>query len=190
MSSVPRPAASVILLRDGEGGPEVLLVQRTHGARFMAGVWVFPGGAVGSGDEGPPGAAVRELAEEAGVDGLAPEDLIPFSRWITPEGGRIRFDTWFYVALAPEGVEPVVDGEEVIALGWFTPAGALAAHAQDELALVFPTVKHLEQLTGFSSVEALLVEARGRIVEPVLPRVVGERVVLPGEPDYDRGPEG
>jgi 8-oxo-dGTP pyrophosphatase MutT (NUDIX family) len=168
----------------------VLLVQRTHAARFMGGVWVFPGGAVGSGDEGPAGAAVRELAEEAGIDALAPEDLVPFSRWITPEALRTRFDTWFYAALAPDGVEPEVDGEEVVALGWFTPAGALAAHAEDELALVFPTVKHLEQLTGFPSAEAILAEAHGRVVEPVLPRMVGDRVVLPGEPDYDRGTEG
>src|SRR5690349_6888362 len=51
----PRQAASVIVLRGGEETLEVLLVRRTPEARFMGGVWVFPGGAVddveGSGDE-------------------------------------------------------------------------------------------------------------------------------------------
>src|SRR4028119_1311587 len=44
--AVPRQAATVVLMRGGDERLEVLLVQRTHSARFMAGVWVFPGGAV------------------------------------------------------------------------------------------------------------------------------------------------
>jgi hypothetical protein len=56
------------------------------------------------------------------------------------------------------------------------------------LLLVFPTIKHLEQLSGFDSVDALLAHARGREVRPVQPRVLvsGEtaRIVLPGEPGY------
>jgi 8-oxo-dGTP pyrophosphatase MutT (NUDIX family) len=189
--TVPRQAASVILLRGGAGALEVLLVQRTHAARFMAGVWVFPGGAVdaheGEGDEAHRLAAVRELGEEAAVGGILPGDLVKFSRWITPREVRVRFDTHFFLALAPGAVEPAVDGEECIALGWFSPAGALAAHGRGELPLVFPTIKHLQQLAGFPSADALLGHARGREVLPVLPRVVvveGEvaRILLPGEP--------
>ena len=41
----PRPAASLILLRDGPDGAEVLLVQRNPEQRFMGGAWVFPGAA-------------------------------------------------------------------------------------------------------------------------------------------------
>ena len=55
----------------------------------MGGAWVFPGGAVHDGEDADHAAtAVRELEEEAGI-GL-PEDaeLVPFSRWITPEGER------------------------------------------------------------------------------------------------------
>ncbi|HEU0316951.1 MAG TPA: hypothetical protein VFR49_06455, partial [Solirubrobacteraceae bacterium] len=57
-----------------------------------------------------------------------------------------------------------------------------------DIALVFPTIKHLEQLGAFATADALLEHARGRDVVPVQPRVVvsGEvaRVVLPGEPGY------
>jgi hypothetical protein len=82
-----------------------------------------------------------------------------------------------------------VDGAEVVDARWYSPAGALEASAAGELFLVFPTIKHLEQLAAFESVEALLSYARGREVRPVEPRVTlsGEtaRVLLPGEPGYD-----
>ena len=82
-----------------------------------------------------------------------------------------------------------IDGDEIVDQGWFTPAGALAAHERGEIELVFPTIKHLEQLGGFASADALLDYARGRDVGPVQPRVVTEgetaRLLLPGEPGYD-----
>src|SRR3954464_7230786 len=81
--TVPRPAATVILLRGGADTLEVLLVRRTPEARFMGGVWVFPGGAVGAGED-ERGAAVRELREEAGVEVGDAAELVRFSRWITP----------------------------------------------------------------------------------------------------------
>src|SRR3954454_21545114 len=191
--TVPREAASVILLRGGDETLELLLVQRDPHARFMGGVWVFPGGAVdaheGEGDAAHRAAAVRELAEEAAVEGISPDELVKFSRWITPAEVRTRFDTHFFLALAPEGTEPAVDGSECVDLGWFTPQGALDAHRDGRILLVFPTIKHLEQLAPFESAAALLEYARGRDVVPVEPRVVvsGEtaRVLLPGEPGYD-----
>ena len=82
----------------------------------------------------------------------------------------------------------LANGEECVDVGWFSPRGALDAHGRGELELVFPTVKHLEQLSAFSSVQDLLAHARGREVLPVQPRVVLEgevaRVLLPGEPGY------
>ncbi len=188
----PRQAATVILLRGGEQQLEVLLVQRTPKARFMGGVWVFPGGAVdaeeGDGDRAHRAAAIRELREEAAIALENPDELIKFSRWITPAQVKIRFDTHFFLASLPPGQQPQVDGEEVIDLGWFTPQDALAAHREEKLALVFPTIKHLEQLSGFATVELLLDHARGRDVQPVEPRVFLEgevaRVLLPGDPGY------
>jgi 8-oxo-dGTP pyrophosphatase MutT (NUDIX family) len=190
--TVPRQAASVILLRGGGEALELLLVRRTPRARFMGGVWVFPGGAVdageGEGDEAHRAAAIRELREEAGILLDDPDALVKFSRWITPAEVQIRFDTHFFLAPLPAGQQPRIDGEECVDLGWFEPRAALDAHREGELALVFPTIKHLEQLSSFASVEELLEYSRGREVLPVQPKVVldGEvaRVLLPGEPGY------
>src|SRR5437660_7672004 len=125
--AVPRRAASVIVLRGGAVALEVLLVKRNPEARFMGGAWVFPGGAVdrdeGQGDAALRAAAVREVDEEAGIRLPAPDELVPFSRWITPPEVKIRFDTWFYLAPLPEGAEPRVDGEEVVDARWYEPAG-------------------------------------------------------------------
>jgi 8-oxo-dGTP pyrophosphatase MutT (NUDIX family) len=190
--SRPRQAATVILLRGGDRELEVLLVKRTPEARFMGGVWVFPGGAVdaeeGDGDGAHRLAAIRELREEAAIELDDPAALVKFSRWITPAAVKTRFDTHFFLATLPDGQEPAVDGEEVIDLGWFTPAAALDAHRRGEILLVFPTIKHLEQLGEFGTVEKLLAHARGKDVLPIEPRVVMEgevaRILLPGDSGY------
>ena len=183
-----RQAASLIVLRDSPAGPEVLLVQRNPEQRFMGGAWVFPGGAVHDDDGGHASTASRETKEEAGLD-VEVEGLVPFSRWITPKMVKVRFDTWFFVARAPEGAEAVCDGNECVDARWIRPADAIAAGERDELSLMFPTIKHLEQLAEFESVDHALEAATGRTVEPVEPRVVMKEdhaeVVLPGEPGYD-----
>ena len=188
--TVPRQAATVILLRGGADALEVLLVRRTPKARFMGGVWVFPGGAVdtteGDGDAAHRIAAIRELQEEAAIVLDDPEALVKFSRWVTPPEVRIRFDTHFFLAPAPAGQEPRVDGDECVDWGWFAPRAALDAATRDEIELVFPTIKHLEQLARFASSDAVLDYARGRDVHAVVPRVVTEgevaRIVLPDDP--------
>ncbi len=191
--ALPRQAASVVLLRGGSQSLELLLVRRTPQARFMGGFWVFPGGAVdaheGEGDQAHRLAAVRELAEEAAVDGIEPAELVKFSRWITPAVVKIRFDTHFFLAAAPEGAMPVVDGSEIVDLAWHTPQSALDAYGRDELPLVFPTIKHLEQFAAFETADALINHAAQQTVEPIEPKVLFEgelaRVLLPGEPGYD-----
>jgi 8-oxo-dGTP pyrophosphatase MutT (NUDIX family) len=193
----PRPAASLILLRRGgrhrDRGVELLLVRRSPEASFMPGVWVFPGGAVDAdectGDAAHRAAGVREVEEEAAIALPDPDALVRFSRWITPAIVAIRFDTHFFLAAAPEDAEPRPDGGETVDFGWFTPRGALEAHVRDEILLVFPTIKTLEQLDEFSTADELLEWAAGREVEPVQPQVIGDgpaaRLVLPGEPGYD-----
>ena len=125
----------------------------------------------------------------AGIELTEPDALVQFSRWITPAQVKIRFDTWFFLAPAPDDAEAVIDGAEIVDARWYSPAAALAASAKGELFLVFPTIKHLEQLARFTSVDELLDYARDREVEPVEPRVVlgGEtaRIVLPGDPGYE-----
>jgi 8-oxo-dGTP pyrophosphatase MutT (NUDIX family) len=183
----------VIVLRGGRDGLEILLVKRNPAARFMGAAWVFPGGAVdrheGAGEVALRAAALRELFEEAGITVASPEELVPFSRWITPPQVKIRFDTWFYLVAAPPQAEPRIDGSEVVDARWYTPADALRAGARGEILLVFPTIKHLEQLSMFDSADELLSYASGLEIRPVQPHVIlsGEqaRVVLPGEPGYE-----
>jgi 8-oxo-dGTP pyrophosphatase MutT (NUDIX family) len=184
-----RQAASIIVLRDSPDGPEVLLVQRNPKQRFMGGAWVFPGGAVQAEDADHSAAAVRELQEEAGIELPEDAEVVAWSRWITPEEVKVRFDTWFFVAEAPPAAEATVDGSECVDSRWLRPAAALDAFARDELTLVFPTIKHLEALGQAESVADALHKARTREVVPVQPKVMirGEEavIVLPGEQGYD-----
>ena len=174
-----REAASLILLRDADAGPEVLLVQRNPEQRFMGGAWVFPGGATHDGGRRPR----RHRGARAGGGGAAcgsgDAEAVAFSRWITPREVKVRFDTWFFVAEAPAGAEPACDGAECVDFRWIRPADALAAGERDELMLVFPTIKHLEQLAAFGSVAEALAAARERVVEPIEPRVVARDGVGP-----------
>jgi 8-oxo-dGTP pyrophosphatase MutT (NUDIX family) len=189
----PRQAATVVLLRGADRELEVLLVKRNPASRFMGGAWVFPGGALneadGTDEAGQRTAAARELHEEAGVVLPDPGSLVKFSQWITPAEVKIRFDTHFYLAHVPDGATPAVDGAECVDFGWFTPAGALDAHRDGAILLVFPTIKHLEQFAHFGSAAELISYAQRSEVRPVEPRVLmsGEtaRIVLPGEPGYD-----
>jgi 8-oxo-dGTP pyrophosphatase MutT (NUDIX family) len=191
--TTPRQAATVIVLRGGRDTLEVLLVKRNPKQRFMGGAWVFPGGAVdageGEGDAAHRLAGVREVFEEVGLELPDPDGLVKLSRWITPAEVSIRFDTHFFLAAAPDGQDARADGSECVDLGWFTPQGALDAYAREEILLVFPTIRTLEQLAPFGSANELLEWASGREVVPVQPRVVmqGEtaRIVLPGEPGYE-----
>jgi 8-oxo-dGTP pyrophosphatase MutT (NUDIX family) len=186
--SEARVAASVIVLRDSAAGPEVLLVQRNPAQKFMGGAWVFPGGAVHEEDGSPEETGRRELEEEANLALADTSGFVAFSRWITPEEAKIRFDTFFFVTEAPDGADPKCDGQECVDLRWLRPADALDAYRGDELSLVFPTIKHLEQLAEFESVQHALDSARARHVEPVMPKIVMEedsaQIVLPGEPGY------
>lgn len=164
------------------------MVRRSREASFMPGVWVFPGGIIEAG-ESPADCAARELAEEAGIE-LGPEPaLVAWSRWITPEVVPVRFDTFFFVGLAPAHSPPIADGVEVSDAGWFGPQAALDAHAAGELELVFPTIKTLETLLGFKTSDEVIAAAATRTVEPILPRVVGtreqHRVLLPWDEGYE-----
>ncbi|MBS1879985.1 MAG: NUDIX hydrolase [Actinobacteria bacterium] len=196
--SEPRPAASIVLLRRGgkhvQRALEVLMLKRSAEARFMPSVWVFPGGSVdpadGAGEAGRRACAVRELGEEAGIELPADEELVLFSRWITPAVVATRFDARFYLALAPAHTPPRPDGSETVEARWFEPAAALAAADSGEIDLAFPTISQLGRLAEHATADAAIAAYRTATVEPILPVVVGTRddarVLLPDDPDYPR----
>ena len=192
----PRPAATIILLRDDEdhGGLEVLLLRRSAESRFMPNVWVFPGGSLdpddGEGMDGLATCARREMSEEAGIDIHPDSEMVPLARWVTPEVISTRFDTLFFIAPAPEGVTVKPDGYEMTAARWVSPALAVEQAEIEELAIVFPTMKQLEALMPHPHTEAAMSAAREdpNATRPVLPKVIGDerhhRIVLPHEDDY------
>lgn len=194
--STPRPASGIVLLRRGgkhsERALEVLLLKRSEEAKFMPGVWVFPGGALdpedGEGEQGHRACAMRELAEEASIELPAGEELVLFSRWVTPEVVSTRFDAWFFLALAPAHTPPRADGVETTEARWYRPADALEAQATAEISLSFPTINKLRWLLPFRTSDEALAAFRGRDVESVTPKAIGDRddwrPVLPGDPDY------
>jgi glyoxylase-like metal-dependent hydrolase (beta-lactamase superfamily II)/8-oxo-dGTP pyrophosphatase MutT (NUDIX family) len=256
----PRPAATLILVRDTSSGIEVFMLQRTHGAAFGPGKYVFPGGAVDSGDsdgsfeahcagyddggasrvlgvkEGGLAysvAAIRECFEEAGIllaydksgrfleaeesSGfdemsslrqelattdmsfgdfcrshelrLAFDKLVYVSHWITPVGLPRRFDTRFFVSVAPDKQVASHDNSETIGNAWIRPSEALERHRAGEIDMMFATVKSLEMLARFQETDALINHVRG--LDPVpafLPRAAagrnGRRVLIQGDHAY------
>ena len=181
----PIPAASVLLLRDDP--LEVLMILRLESSSFVPGAWVFPGGAVETGD-GTAGeletlrrAAVREVEEETGI--TLHTELVWTSRWITPLGMPKRFDTWFFLAPVERDVPITLQESEAAAYTWIAPADALARNRSGDFPMVFPTIKNLEAIDGVTSRDALLASRRGAKIEPVQPLLVvdGKRkkIVLP-----------
>ncbi|HEX8254705.1 MAG TPA: NUDIX hydrolase [Thermoanaerobaculia bacterium] len=170
----PVPSASVLVLRDDPF--ELLLLRRGETSSFVPNAWVFPGGVADPGDGGDlRTTAVRETFEEAGLT-LDPQSLVATSRWITPVGLPKRFDTLFFLARVARDVDVTIDGHEITESMWIAPADALARR---DLKLVFPTIKNLEAIAGFTSVEALLASRRGTVIEPVLPVLVNGKPTLP-----------
>lgn len=191
----PKPASSVLVLRDGDDGLEILFVRRSTELKFMGGAWVFPGGSLseidGDADDDLSWkkAGARETFEEARIKLTEPERLVPFSRWITPELAPMRFDTRFYLAEAPEGAEPAPDRREVDRAEWWTPAKALRLFVEEEVEIHFPTIKQVEQLAEFETAAGAIDAYFGVEVAPILPRVAasddGFEILLPGDPGYD-----
>ena len=167
--SEPVQAATVVLLRDGEGGLETLMLKRNSKIAF-GGMWVFPGGRVDDADTDPayPGdelatarrAAVREAGEEAGLV-LSIEDLVTYSHWTPPPITPRRFLTWFFLAPAPD-TEISIDGGEIHEHAWMTPAQALQQRDGGDIELAPPTWVTLWALNRCPSVEHALETARAQ----------------------------
>ena len=201
-----RPAATVLLLRDGTDGVEVLMTRRSMTASFAPGAYVFPGGGIDAADAAAHPhaarratqsdlhltqaiAAIRESFEELGVllarhaDGshastadiaaldrkapfaaqcaargltLAADNVYVLAHWITDRDLPRRFDVPFLVARMPAGQTPVADEAEQFEPVWVRPADALARHEAGGFFIIFPTIRTLERLQAFATVDDVL----------------------------------
>ena len=128
------------------------------------------------------GAIVREEGLRLAVDRLT-----YFGHWITPVRAPRRYDTRFFLAVAPERQEARHDNYETIAQVWVRPQEALDLCARETLNMRFPTIKTLEQFTQCATAaELIAVLSSTRVVRPLLPRMTRDgRTLLPNDPGYE-----
>ncbi len=252
-----RPASTVLAVRDGADGFEVLMVRRNLRSDFVGGAYVFPGGALEPGDAelsrvtGPEDAelsavlglsvggrayyvaALRELFEEAGLLVACDDagDVVELDRdaasrlavarrglnagegtlnevleisglnldlrgvaylahWITPTGPPRRFDTRFFVVLAPTGQVALHDSTETVDSVWLRPNDALAAQSRGEYEMIFPTIRTLQSVADLNSARDVVAFARAQDSVPTTePRLVTREgvvtVLIAGDEGYD-----
>jgi 8-oxo-dGTP pyrophosphatase MutT (NUDIX family) len=255
---IPRPAATVLTLRDSPNGYEILMLRRNSGNDFAGGAHVFPGGAVDEGDADSEGlvlglsdeaaskrleltqgalayyvACLRELFEEAGLLLACDENGTPvnwtnagdvkkmaerrkalnagtldfrsmmtdeglfldlrgleyLAHWITPIGRTRRYDTRFFVALAPSGQRATHDAHETVADEWVRPLDALGAYERGEFDMMYPTIHNLQAIAHFSRARDVLDYARSlssiACVQPQIVQRDGVSVILgPGDEGF------
>ncbi len=173
-----RPAATVILLREVEGGFETFLMRRSKTMRFAPGMYVFPGGRVDDADftsgdliTGYINCAVREVLEETGVTlRKEPGDLVLADHWVNPEDVPTRFSARFFLARMPEEQIATSLSTETDLVTWLSPAAALAESAAGRLPLLLPTLMALQWLAEHDNGDDLFEAARNRVIRPKLPR--------------------
>lgn len=192
-----KAAATVIPLRDGEDGLEVLVLRRDTKLAFHGGSWVFPGGRVDPEEEQATTdelaaarlAAAREAKEEAGLD-IDPAHLITLSHWTTPLGRNRRFATWFFAVAAPPG-EIVIDDGEIRAFEWYTIEAAIVGCEAGQIMLAAPAYVSLLRLRQYQSVVQALQQVAARPDEVFLPRIMrrGQETftVYQDDPAYQSG---
>ena len=197
-SQEPALAATVVVMRPGRTGPEVLLIQRPHSMAFGPGIHVFPGGRVdpedataGFDDAGAAAralgndlpaesavavhrAAIREVREETGIAIAGFDRLAPIAHWTTPRFMPRRFSTWFFVADLPGDASLRFASDEVAEHRWATPAAALDALAGGEISMWVPTTSVLQRLIEIGATDAADVAARLQLRTVPSPRIVSE----------------
>jgi len=172
-----------LLLAHRPGGPGLLAGDAEEEERFAAARLAVNAGTL----------RFLDLCREERLR-LAVGDVHYFAHWITPRGAPRRFDTRFFVAAAPPGQIAAHDAGETIAEVWISPHEALERHRAGEIEIIFPTIRNLQAIGRFAtSTELLAAAARASSAVPTIePRVVpdgnGMRIVLPGDPAYERPP--
>jgi 8-oxo-dGTP pyrophosphatase MutT (NUDIX family) len=194
--ATPRPAATVVVVREAAEGFEVLMVRRHDAVAFMGGAYVFPGGRVDDAELAQAGedealayrlAAVRELEEEAGVR-VDASALVLIAHWVTPEIETRRYDTRFFLVQMPEGQDARHDQSETTELAWLTPREAIARCERGEILLPPPTWTTLKRMQRHANMAELFEWAKTVAIPRVQPHFYDEddrkMLTLPGDPTY------
>jgi len=115
--------------------------------------------------------------------------LYPFARWVTPAEEPRRFDTRFYVAVAPPGQSGAHDEYETMASFWASPRDVLHRFDAGEITLYPPTHCTLEVLATCTNTADVIALARTSSLDPICPKLVMQNtstvLVLPGDPEHD-----
>lgn len=131
--------------------------------------------------------SICQIASEMGVL-FALDQLHYYAHWITPEARTLRFDTRFFLARYPEGQEASFDQKETIAEAWLTPQEALGENLRGKVALSPPTLKIMEDLSRFNTLDEVFSSLQKRKIKPILPilKNLGEEcLVFPWDPEYE-----
>jgi 8-oxo-dGTP pyrophosphatase MutT (NUDIX family) len=115
---------------------------------------------------------------------LLPESLIPYSHWITPEILPTRFSTRFFLAELPHVQHATTDQAELTSSLWSTPQDALQMYKTGKVAMMPPTLKTLEEMAKFVSLDELFAVARKRKIYPIMPQPMKDGLKLPHDPEY------
>jgi 8-oxo-dGTP pyrophosphatase MutT (NUDIX family) len=162
------------------GDASTLAAMRVTAARETfeeAGLWLGGGLVDAAGSRAALLAGTRTFAQLLEHARLDLGRLVLTSRWITPVGIPRRFDTWFFLAEAPEGAVATAEQQEMTDVVWIAPQDALARAR--EMKLLFPTMRNLEALTPFPSAADAIAARQGAVVEPVQPVLVNGKPTLP-----------
>ena len=119
---------------------------------------------------------------------LACDQLHHYAHWITPEMMPKRFDTHFYLAVAPTDHLAIHDGHESVDSVWITPAAALSGAQSKKYTIIFPTRLNIEMLAESSNVDEAIKMANERKIVSVLPwieeRGDGNYLCIPSDAGY------
>ena len=131
--------------------------------------------------------ALSEVAEAE--DLIFPIDRLGyFAHWITPHVEPKRYDTRFFVAIAPESQRPLHDERETTDSVWIRPADAVDDNQDGDFLLAPPTLRTMQQLSDFDSAEAVLEWAQAHHPPTILPHMEQRDgriwLFLPGDEEF------
>ncbi|MBE7636276.1 NUDIX hydrolase [Sneathiella sp. P13V-1] len=119
---------------------------------------------------------------------LATDQLAHYSHWITPTFMPKRFDTHFFIAIAPDEQLAIHDGEESVDSVWIGPNEAMDGEKDGKYTIIFPTMMNIEYLQRFNSAAEAVEKSAATPTVTVLPEMEiteeGKFLNIPAEADY------